>query len=333
MRSWSSHPLAGFAIVLGAASLFGMLGPLSRFAYDAGMEPLSFVAWRALIGLLALGAFVAWQASSGRQRLVRPGDLTRRERLLLGVAGLTGFSLNLAMFIAFDRITVALALLGFYTYPAMVAVVAVALGRERIDRAKGVALALATAGMVLVVAAQLDPAGGIAFDALGFGLALGAALSQAIYVSIAKDGYRRVPTAQATTVVLATTLVLCTLLAVATGAGPSLVGPLTEPGLLPIVLFTGVFAAAIPSLAFLTGIRRIGGMRAGILMLFEPVVGVALAAWLLSEPLQPVQAVGGAAILAAAIVLQRSSRSETADRRVPAPAADDTLALRVPGGP
>ena len=342
MRSWSSHPLAGFAIVLGAASLFGMLGPLSRFAYDAGMEPLSFVAWRALIGLLALAAFVAWQVRSGRERLVRPAELNGRERLLLGVAGLTGFSLNLAMFIAFDRITVALALLGFYTYPAMVAVVAVALGRERIDRAKGVALALATAGMILVVAAQLDPAAGIAFDALGFGLALGAALSQAIYVSIAKDGYRRVPTAQATTVVLATTLVLCTLLALGTGAGPSLVGPITDPGLLPIVLFTGVFAAAIPSLAFLTGIRWIGGMRAGILMLFEPVVGVALAAWLLSEPLQPVQAVGGAAILAAAIVLQRSARSEPTDRRVAAPdapeapggpAADDGLALRVPGGP
>ena len=32
-------PVAGFAIVIVAASLFGTLGPLSRFAYDAGMEP------------------------------------------------------------------------------------------------------------------------------------------------------------------------------------------------------------------------------------------------------------------------------------------------------
>ena len=127
MRAWSSHPLAGFLIVIGAASLFGMLGPLSRFAYDAGMEPLSFVAWRAFIGLLAVGAFVAWQVRSGRQRLLSPSALPRRQGILLAIAGLTGFSLNLAMFIAFDRITIALALLGFYTYPAMVAVVAVAL--------------------------------------------------------------------------------------------------------------------------------------------------------------------------------------------------------------
>jgi drug/metabolite transporter (DMT)-like permease len=74
------------------------------------------------------------------------------------------------------------------------------------------------------------------------------------------------------------------------------------------MLFTGIFAAAIPSLGFLSGIRRIGGLRAGILMLFEPVVGVALAAWLLGETLVPIQVVGAIAILAAAVILQRSSR-------------------------
>ena len=50
------------------------------------------------------------------------------------LAAIMGFTLNLSMFIAFDRITVALALLGFYTYPAMVAVANVVLGRERLDR-------------------------------------------------------------------------------------------------------------------------------------------------------------------------------------------------------
>ena len=64
------------------------------------------------------------------------------------------------MFIAFDLMTVALALLGFYTYPAIVAAVNVALGRESLDRPRIVALALAIAGMVAVVASQLDPAGG-----------------------------------------------------------------------------------------------------------------------------------------------------------------------------
>ena len=120
----------------------------------------------------------------------------------------------------------------------------------------------------------------------------------------------------------------------ATGGGPALLGPLIDPTLLPIVLFTGIFAAAIPSTAFLTGIRLIGGMRAGILMLFEPVVGVALAAWLLSEAVQPVQAVGGAAILVAAIVLQRSGGVAPAPGVDAQPIADDDhLAARAAGNP
>ena len=63
-------------------------------------------------------------------------------------------------------------------------------------------------------------------------------------------------------------------------------------------------AAGVSSLLFLIAIRAIGGTRTGILMLFEPVVGVLLAALLLHEPLLPVQLLGGALVLAGALVLQ-----------------------------
>jgi drug/metabolite transporter (DMT)-like permease len=89
---------------------------------------------------------------------------------------------------------------------------------------------------------------------------------------------------------------------------------------LPILAFTGLFAAAIPSILFLTGIRLIGGTRAGILMLFEPVVGVALAAILLHEGLAPIQILGGLAVLAAAVILQRTATP--GGRTVAAPAIE-----------
>jgi len=319
----SAHPpLIGFGIVLGAAALFAMLGPLSRFAYEAGMEPAAFVAWRAFIGLVATGAYVAWRVRSGATRLVRLADLPTRARSLLLLAAVAGFSLNLFMFIAFDRITVALALLGFYTYPAMVAAVNVVLGRERLDQTRAAALVLAIVGMIAVVASQVDPAGGIRLDAIGIGLALGAAVSQTVFVVISRDGYSQVPTEQAMATVLLVTVAGAITLAFLGGSAASLVQPLTALSVLPLLLFTGIFAAAIPSLGFLTGIRQIGGTRAGILMLFEPVVGVALAAWLLSEALVPVQLVGAAAILAAAVLLQRSARNE-----------DGACPTIVPGGP
>ena len=140
VASTEHPPLIGFGIVIGAAALFGTLGPLARFAYDAGMEPAGFVAWRALIALIATSVYVAWRVRRGSTRLIRLGELPTRSRTLLLLAAVMGFTLNLSMFIAFDRITIALALLGFYTYPAMVAVANVALGRERLDRTRVIAL-------------------------------------------------------------------------------------------------------------------------------------------------------------------------------------------------
>jgi drug/metabolite transporter (DMT)-like permease len=313
----------GFLTVIGAAALFGMLGPLSRFAYEAGMQPAAFVAWRAGIAFVVLLAFIAWRVRRGSATLLRYRALPRRARITLLLAALAGFSLNLCMFIAFDRITVALALLGFYTYPAMIAVVNVVLGREPLDRSRVVALGLALAGMIAVVASQLDPAAGIRIDALGIGLALGAALSQTLYVVVSRDGYRDVPTDQAIAVVVGVTVIGASIMAVVGGVPESLTWPLVEPSVVPLLLFTGIFAAAIPSLGFLRGIRRIGGLRAGILMLFEPVVGVALAAWLLDERLGPLQVAGAAAILVAAVILQRASRAID----------PDDAAVAVPGGP
>jgi drug/metabolite transporter (DMT)-like permease len=88
-----------------------------------------------------------------------------------------------------------------------------------------------------------------------------------------------------------------------------------------MLVAVGLFGAALPSYLFLTAIRWIGGVRTGILMLFEPVVGVALAAVFLAEGLQPLQAVGGATILAAALIVQRGTRiqSETGAAIAPAP--------------
>ena len=86
LRGWSTA-LTGFAIVVVAASLFGTLGPLSRFAYDAGMEPLAFVGWRAFVGVIATAAFVAWRVRRGSESLVRWRTLPSRERLLLGHLG------------------------------------------------------------------------------------------------------------------------------------------------------------------------------------------------------------------------------------------------------
>jgi drug/metabolite transporter, DME family len=311
----------GALIVVVAAALFGSLGVAARFAYDLGMEPFAFVAWRAGVG--AVGLWLVMAIVRRPSRIL--ADLRAIDRGVarwLALAIALGAGLNLAAFLSFDHTTVALALLGFYTYPAMVAAGSVLLGREQLDAARVVALLLALAGMAAVVLGG-RPADPVARGSLiGVGLALAAAAFQTAFV-LTSRGYARVRADQAMGAILAGSGLLAVVITLIVHGPAALTMPVGSQSLIALLLFVGLFAAALPSVLFLTGIRWIGGLRTGILMLFEPVVGVALAAGLLGESLEPAQAVGGATILLAALIVQRGTAARP-DAPAVAPA---------PGGP
>ena len=303
--------LIGSLATVTAASGFGMLGPVARLAYEAGFQPMAFVAWRAAFGLLAVVVAVAFAARRGT-RVVNPLRLGRSDGVGLVVVAVAGLILNISSFVAFDLTTVALVLLAFYTYPALVAVVAVALGHERLDGTRLVALGLALGGMVLVVAGGLDPsAAGARFNPVGVLLGLVAAVFQTVFVTVSRGRFATMPSVQAIGWVLLVIWAACTVIAVA--LGNRLDVPLHDSRALGLALLAGILGAGVPSVLFLVGIRAIGGTRAGILMLIEPLVGVTLAAILLHEALLPIQVLGGAAILGAALLLQRSASGDGRD--------------------
>jgi drug/metabolite transporter (DMT)-like permease len=299
-------PLLGSLTVVVGACLFAMLGVLSRSSYDLGLTPYAFVTWRSGVAAIAMGVVVLVTLRNGG-RLVGWRSLAGRDRVALGLAALMGASLDVTMFLAFARVPVAIVLLCFYLFPAIVAGASMLLGWERMDRTRAVALVIALGGMVAVVIGS-EGAGVVGgLDPVGVLLALGSALSQAVFVLVARRGYRQVPTEQAMTVVLTVSASIATLLAIGGGALSSVWLPLSSPTLLGLLLFTGIFAAGIPSFLFLAGIRWIGGVRAGTLMLAQAPVGVALAAVFLNESIGPIQIGGGVAILAAAVIIQRSA--------------------------
>jgi drug/metabolite transporter (DMT)-like permease len=198
----------------------------------------------------------------------------------------------------------------FYTYPAGVVVVDLVLGRERLSVARLVALALSFAGVDLVLVGGLGGASGESIAPIGILLGLAAAASQVVFVSVSRGGYASVPADAATLVVMSASLVGATVVGLVAGQGAGLVAPFRGLEPWPVILVAGVLSAGVSSVLFLLAIRYIGGSRTGILMLFEPVVGVVLAAWLLGEALTPVQALGGGLVLAGALVLQLRSAPE-----------------------
>lgn len=299
-------PVLGSTAVILAAFGFASLGILSRRTYDLGLEPMAFVAWRSGVGALAMLALIAFAVSRGT-RLVGWRSLPARDRVALAVAGLAGASLDVTMFFAYARVPVAIVLLCFYLFPALVAAASALLGWERLDRVRGGALLVALGGMVAVVIGGQAAAGGGGLDPIGVLLALGSAISQTVFVLVARRGYRQVPTEQAMAVIMVVSTSMGLLVATLGGVLHSVWLPFSSPELLLVLVLGGLFGAGIPSFLFLAGIRLIGGVRAGILMLVQAPVGVVLAAMFLDESIGPVQVVGGLAILAAAMAIQRAS--------------------------
>lgn len=292
-----------------AAMLFGTLGPLSLLASErAGVTTIAFVTWRSLFGAVVVAILVVVLTLRGRP-LVGLGAVSTRARLALLAATISGIVLNLAIFLAFGRIAVALALLGFYTYPALVTAAVAVIERRRPDRSQVLALVMAMAGMAVVVLGGIDPAvGGLTFDVVGLLLAFVAALAQTVFILVSRHGYAEVPVDEASLTVLAGGFVGFLAIAVVAGQVGAVIGPIGDPAAWPYLLAGGILGAGIPTTLFLIGVRAIGGVRAGILALIEPVVGALLAAALLDETLRPIQFVGGALVLAAAVLLQRSQQ-------------------------
>lgn len=296
-----SRDLTGAGLVALAAACFGTLGPLSRFAGDAGVDALAMVTWRAAIGATLVAAFIAARAVG---RGLRPRSLREipvRDRWFMLAAATANMVLNLAAFIAFERISIALTLLVFYLYPAGVALASTLWFGERLDRLRWGALVVSLGGMALVVAGA-QSLGSV--DPIGIGLALVAALAQVFYVLAARHGFAHVPAPQAAALTMGGAATLYVLVALVIGSLAGLGQPLASTAAFVPVLLAGVIGAGIPTLAFILGIRRLGPSQAAILSTLEPVVGTALAAWLLAELPTAVQLAGGGLILVAAVLLQ-----------------------------
>ncbi len=174
-----SRGLLGAGLVSLAAVCFGTLGPLTRFADDAGVGSLALVAWRAAIGASVMLALlvVLRGAVDRRPHLLR--DVPPRERAFIFAGGMANLVLNLAMFVAFLRIEIGLSLLVFYCYPAIVAGASVLWFGERLGVVRWSALGISLVGLVLT----LTGSGGLGeLDALGLGLSCLGAFTQAFYV-------------------------------------------------------------------------------------------------------------------------------------------------------
>ena len=282
---------------LGSGAAFGAMGIFGKLAYEDGSNVATLLSVRFV---LAAGVFWMLVVATGAARDVR--ELERRDLGIALALGACGYALQAGCyFAALERIDASLLSLLLYTFPAMVAIAAVTLGRERMTRRRLTALGLSLGGLVLVLSGS--PAGGL--DPLGAALGMCAALTYTTYILVS-DGIAGRVRPQ----VLAA--LVCTGAAASLTVGAAVLGQL-HPGNLTLAGWGWLASIALVSTVaavslFFAGLRRVGPTSASILATVEPVVTVVLAFLVFSERLGPVQLAGGVLVLAAVPVLSAQKK-------------------------
>jgi len=292
-------PSPGALLCLASATAFGAMGIFGKLAYAEGATVGTLLAARFVLAAALLWGFAACSRGIRRLRAVPRRDVA----LALGL-GAIGYSAQAgSYFAALDRLDASLLSLLVYTFPAIVAVAAAALGRERAGRRTAAALALSSLGLALVVAG----AGAGALDPLGTALGLTAACVYAAYVLVSERIAQRLGPLALAALVCAGAAATLTLGAAATGElRPADVTPAGFGWLVAIAIVSTVGALAL----FFAGLPLVGPTAASILSTAEPVTAVVLAFAVLGDTLGPVQLAGGALVLAAATVLSLARPQE-----------------------
>ncbi|MEO8639631.1 MAG: DMT family transporter [Chloroflexota bacterium] len=314
MRSpFTRTALPGEALMVLVAILWGSAFPVTRVLLEE-MPPLGAAAWRTLLAALGVAVFAALR---GEFEWLRPA---REDRLRLAVLAVLGGALfvigmNFAIFLTGASIT------SFVTgtYPLLAVVVAAFLLSEPLGRRGLAALVVAAIGLVL-----LARPGGAHVEVLGVLVALGAALTFALYLGLARlwADPARLPTLTVAFWLLVSSLLVASLLQLV--VDPGALVPHLSLGGWAALLWLALPASALPHVLVIATLRRMPASRAAPFLLLMPISGALIAAALLGERLDQIQLAGAALILLgiAAATLRARGEAVQADEAGEAAAAD-----------
>ncbi len=262
----------------------------------AVLPPVGFSFLRYCIAAITL--LILLRVREGAIRLPRPDVLK-----ILGLGAL-GFGVYQILWpVALQSIPAGDSALLIATTPVITALLAMGLGADSPNAVKLIGAFISFAGVALVIAA-------------GQGLVLGASLTGDVLTLIAAACWA-VYTVLGAKILRRHSPLITTTWAVIAGAAflaPGGIAQLASSDLsgfgLPVVLaltYSGILAAGFANVIVFNGVKLLGPTRVTALQFLVPVLAVGMAAIFLSEPIRPIQLVGGAIILAGVALLRRGS--------------------------
>lgn len=185
--------------------------------------------------------------------------------------------------------------------PVFTALVAGALGFDRLDRTKVLGIAIAFGGVAVVAAGH-----GLTFGsgALGDLLTIGAAVSWAVYVSLGAGILRRFTALRATawTVAFGTAWLAPVGLVQLAGVDWAAV----EPSQIAALAYSGLLSSALGNVVVFWGVALLGPTRITNLQFLPPALAIVFAFVFLGDPILPTQVLGGLVIVGGVLLARRS---------------------------
>jgi drug/metabolite transporter (DMT)-like permease len=317
------HFRLGLLFAIGSAFTFGMSGPFAKTLMEAGWSPTAAVTARLAGGALVMAVF----ATIVKPDWIHEARAHARTVVAYGLVPIAGA--QLCYYNAVARLSVGVALLLEYTAPILVVGWIWGTTRRRPRTMTLAGVALAVAGVMLV----LNVFAGASINAIGVAWGLAAAICAACYfmmsdrVTADGSGLSSITLAAGGLVVGAVAVGLLGL----TGAMPltftannAEVAGLTVPWWVPVIMLA-VVATAIAYTLGISGVARLRPSFASLVGLGEVLFAV-LSAWVLvGEAVTVTQAVGGVVVLLGLALARQGDRS--AAQLEPARRAEQTSGM------
>jgi drug/metabolite transporter (DMT)-like permease len=269
-----------------AAASFGIADVLSRLVFLADTDVLTLSTIRGLAGLVFM---IVWL------RVTPPSvPHTPRARWIALGMGVLFAGLVFGIFKAIEIVEVPIAILTYFVYPLFTGIFAAVLGLERLSWRGATAALVAFLGLALTVGAH---PGKLAFAGLAF--AIGAACCRTAILLITRAALRDSDPRLTTWYTLVSSTVIFVALSLLTWTWNA---PQTTIGWLALIGVT--ITTTIATLALFISTNRIGPFRSALIMNLEPLLATILSALFLGEVITPIQALGGAIMLAALVAFQ-----------------------------
>ncbi|XPV74930.1 MAG: DMT family transporter [Desulfovibrio sp.] len=278
--------LSGYAMVLAAATMWGLIGPVSKFVFAENVSPLESAFWRALIGWM----FFAIHAIRIKEVKVPLSALPTFS--MFGIIGVAVFYGSYQ--IAVQHVGAGISSVLLYTAPAWVAFMSVIILKEQMTKGKLIALCMTLCGAALVcLGPQLSGASQITLSTIGIVCGLTSGFTYALYYIAGKTFLRSYSTP--TVFFYALPIGCLTLFPFIDFA------PKSPTAWIAMFILAAVCTYGAYSIYYM-GLRKLEATRAAVIATLEPVIAAILAFLWWDEVFVPVSILGSALVLGAVIV-------------------------------